>query len=211
MSKQLVFRTDSPAVTKICESDPVLAKLISAVGQYTLELRTDHFSALARAVVGQQISVKAARTIWQRMITACGEITPEKVLSIDSDELRSAGLSKAKMIYIKDLSEKVLTGEINLKKISLLNDEEIIATLIQVRGIGSWTAEMFLIFTLGRLNVLAVADGGLKAAVKWLYRLESPPTRDKMLALGKAWEPYRSVASLYLWEAVNRRLISPDG
>ncbi|MBS4021401.1 MAG: DNA-3-methyladenine glycosylase 2 family protein [Dethiobacter sp.] len=210
MPTELIFRTTDPAVKRISEADPAMAKLISFVGDYTLAMRTDYFASLVRAIIGQQISVKAARTIWERMIAICEEVKPDKILNIHDDELRKAGLSRAKIAYIKDLCEKVISKEVDFLNIDQLDNAAILESLTGVRGVGNWTAEMFLIFSLGRLNVLAVADAGLRSAVKWLYRLDSLPTKEEMLAQGKAWEPYETIASLYLWEAVNRRLVDLD-
>ncbi len=208
----LQFKNGDAVLQKICSADERMARLVQAVGEYELELGTDYFPALVRSIIGQQLSVVVAHKIWERTQNLCAEVTPEVVVRLADEQLKSAGLSGTKARYIKDLSQKVLSGELDLARIDALPDAEIIRQLLQVKGIGVWTAEMFLIFSLGRLDVLSLGDLGLKRSIQWLYGLKKPPADRTMKSLAKKWAPYRTVASLYLWEVINRRLIkeSPE-
>lgn len=207
-SNQRIFHQDMDAVQYLMASDARLAALIKEIGDYALVLREDYFASLARAIIGQQLSVKAAETIWKRTVHLCGgRVGPEVLTELAEEQLRGAGLSKAKVSYLRDLQQKILGGELCLREICQLPDEEVVAALTRVKGIGRWTAEMFLIFSLGRLNVWAVDDVGLRRAVKWLYRLAETPAGNEMKSYGTRWSPYSSMASLYLWEAINRGLV----
>lgn len=208
MAGMLFFKKDSPEILLIASSDQRIEYLTDLIGEYSLPLRNDYFASLLRAIVGQQLSVKAAKTIWNRTVQTCGGATPEAVLSLDEETLRSAGLSRQKIIYIRDLSQKVVSGEIILQELERLEDNQVVSRLTSVKGIGKWTAEMFLIFSLGRTDVWPLDDLGLRRAVKWLYGLNDMPVKDDMKNLGEAWKPYRTVAALYLWEAVNRGLVT---
>lgn len=207
MNNTIHFDKNSPAIIHLTSIDAKLAELIGRIGEYTLTLRTDYTSSIIRAIIGQQLSVKVARTIWCRLLDLCSIVTPQILLSASNDDLRKVGLSRAKIVYIQDFSMKVLSGEISFDEICCQDDELVIRTLSKVKGIGQWTAEMFLIFSLGRRDVLAVNDAGLCRAVKWLYELDNLPSVSEMTELGKKWKPYRSVSSLYLWEAINKSLI----
>ncbi len=202
------FKEDHTALLSLSASDPKLGVLIDTIGGYRLSLRTDFFTSLARAIIGQQLSVKAARTIWTRIVGLCEQITPEAIHGLSEDRLREVGVSRPKISYLKDLSGRILSGEISLDGLHLLEDTEVVGQLTKIRGIGAWTAEMFLIFSLGRLNVLSLDDIGLRRGVKWLYNLEEQPGKSELTHYGTAWEPFRTVASLYLWEAVNRSYIA---
>lgn len=208
----LRFTTGDAVLETICSADERMALLVRAVGGYELELAKDYFPALVRSIIGQQLSVTVARTIWQRTQNLCAEVTPEVVVRLADEELKAAGLSGTKARYIKDLSQKVLSGELDLARLDALPDAEIIRQLLQVKGIGVWTAEMFLIFSLGRLDILSLGDLGLKRSIQWLYGYKKTPAERTMKILAKKWAPYRTVASLYLWEVINRGLIkeSPE-
>lgn len=206
MTRIITYDKNCTSIEKLAKSDNKLAALITTIGDYHLDLRTDLFQSLLRSIIGQQLSVKAAQTIWQRTVQLLEKIDAEVLLNADEGLLRSAGISGSKIKYLKDLSEKVLTEQIILGNLYNLEDEEVILTLTKVKGIGLWTAEMFLIFSLGRQNVLSLGDAGLKRAIRWLYDLDSFPGPAEMLCLGEQWQPYRTVASLYLWEAINRNL-----
>jgi DNA-3-methyladenine glycosylase II len=208
MNTILYFDRNSPEVKQLAASDARLGELmVNRIETLSHRLRTDHTASIVRAIIGQQLSVKAAATIWQRTETLCGAITPEKLLTMADEDLRGAGLSGSKVIYIKDFCQRICSGELDLAALSGQDDETVIAALTTVKGIGRWTAEMFLIFSLGRPDVLAVADLGLQRSAKWLYGLADMPTKADMARLGENWRPYRSVASLYLWEAINRGLV----
>lgn len=164
----------------------------------------DYFSDLCESIVSQQLSTKVADVIWARMkaLFENGVVTPEKVLQLSEVELRSCGLSFAKIRAVKDLSAKVIDGTVRFDVIDSLPNNEVIEMLIQVKGIGKWTAEMFLIFGLARPDVFSFGDLGLKKGVQKVYGLEQLPTEKELLELEKAWEPYRSVASRVLWKSL---------
>ena len=197
------------AIAHLKRADPVLARAIAAVGPFRLKLHRNRFATLAESIVHQQLALKAAQTIAARVRQLYGDgrgrfPTPQELLRTPPRRLRAAGLSRQKVRYLKDLARKTASGALRLDRLGAMNDEEVIAALTQVKGIGRWTAEMFLIFSLGRPDVWAVGDLGLQLAVKKLYRLRKHPSPEKMQTLGEPWRPYRTVASWYLWQA--RRL-----
>jgi DNA-3-methyladenine glycosylase II len=179
----------------------VLRLLIARVGRCTLRPGGDPFAALVRAVVAQMISTKAARSIYVKLETLLGEITPAHLLAAGEDHVRSAGLSGAKARGLIDLAQHVTDDRLPLAQLSDLDDEEVIERLVAVRGIGRWTAEMFLIFSLGRTDVLPVDDLGVRAGVKDVYGLAELPAKAALRQLAEPWRPYRSVASWYLWRS----------
>jgi DNA-3-methyladenine glycosylase II len=187
--------------------DPVLAGLIRRHGPCGLAdaLRADHFSALVRAITFQQLSTKAASTIHGRMMALMpgGTPTPENFACLTDEALRAAGLSRQKSAYLRDLCDKVSTGAVNLDALDALPDDEVIAALVKVKGIGRWSAEMFLIFRLLRPDVLPVGDLGILTAVQKAYGLRKRPSPERLLKIGEAWRPYRSVASWYLWRSLD--------
>lgn len=194
------------AVRHLRRADPVMRKIVKAVGPCELRPggRGDHFTTILRAIVGQQLSSKAAETIWNRLLELHPNgrrIRPEDVLALRVGRLRSTGMSNAKVRYAKDLARRVASGELNLRSLSRRDDERIVAELIAVDGVGRWTAEMFLIFKLGRPDVWAVGDLGLRNAVKRAYRVE--PTKDNLIRVAEPWRPWRSVASWYLWRSLS--------
>jgi DNA-3-methyladenine glycosylase II len=184
--------------------DPVLKRLIAAVGPCTLWYDPDRFATLARSIISQQISTRAAQSIRARLEEALAPagLVPEAVLAATDEALRTAGLSAAKTRALRDLAEKVTTGAVPLDELHTLDDEEVIARLLPVRGIGRWTAQMFLVFSLGRLDVLAVDDWGLRVGVQRQYGLPEPPGRAELTALAEPWRPYRSVAMWYVWRGL---------
>lgn len=185
----------------LTRKDPVLKGLIGRVGRCTLRPGGDPFAALVRAVVAQLISTKAAQTIYLRLEAAVGELAPAHLLAAGEDKLRGAGLSGAKARGLIDLARHVADDRLPLAQLSELDDEEVIDRLVAVRGIGRWTAEMFLIFSLGRHDVLPVDDLGLRAGVKECYGLPHLPAAKELRALAEPWRPFRSVATWYLWRA----------
>lgn len=186
--------------------DRVLGALIKKHGPCGLAAaqRSDHFAALVRAIVGQQLSTKAA-TIHKRVVDLVprGELTPEGVAAIGDDALRAAGLSRQKTAYLRDLCARVSSGDVRLDALDAMTDDEVIATLTKVKGVGRWTAEMFLMFRLHRPDVLPVGDLGIVNAVQRVYRLRKKPSPARIMKLGEAWRPYRSVASWYLWRSLD--------
>ena len=204
MAAQFELTIDCNAVAGLKTADPKLAGLIALVGELTIPLRTEYFASLVRSIIGQQLSVKAASTIWNRTLLTCREMRPENILALDEEKLRTAGLSISKIAYVRDLAGQLLTGELDLERLPEMPDDEIIKSLTRVKGIGVWTAQMFLIFSLGRPDVLSSADLGLRRALRWLYRLDEMPGAVDFEQYGEKWRPYRTSASLYLWEAINR-------
>lgn len=187
--------------------DPVLAALIRAYGPCGLAQaqRADHFSALVRAITFQQLSTKAASTIYGRLTALLpdGTPTPEALAALTDAQLRAAGLSRMKTRYLRDLCEKVSSGALDLGTIETLPDEDVVATLVQVKGIGRWSAEMFLMFRLHRPDVLPLSDLGIVNAIRKVYGLRKKPTPERIRKMGEAWRPYRSVAAWYLWRSLD--------
>ena len=184
--------------------DPVLRQIIEQVGPVQLERRHMHFLSLARAIIYQQLSGKAAEAIFiklQRLYDGRSP-EPEDILRTPDEELRSVGLSRQKMSYLKDLALKFSDGTLSQKSWDQMSDEEVIAHLIQVKGVGRWTAEMFLIFSLGRLDVLPVDDLGLRKAIQRAYHLPELPRAETIKKLAEPWSPYRTIATLYLWRSL---------
>lgn len=199
-------KTDhAPAVAHLRDADPVMAKIIAAVGPCLLRpgARGDHFTTLLRAIVAQQLSAKAAESIWNRVLALHADprrLRPEDILEMPDDVLRGAGLSAAKVAFMKDLAGHVASRRVALRALGRLPDEEVVRALVPVKGIGVWTAEMFLIFKLGRPDVLPVDDLGIRNAIRRAYGIE--PTVAAMRELAEPWRPWRSVASWYLWRSL---------
>jgi DNA-3-methyladenine glycosylase II len=196
--------------------DPKLAAIIKAVGPFTTKARRDRFGTLVSSIVSQQIATAAATAIKGRLETAIKDhrkTTPkrgqlycaETILNFSVDELRAVGLSRQKANYIQSLSQHVVDGDIDLATINKLDDEAIIESLIQVKGIGRWTAQMFLIFSLARLDVLPVDDLGVKTAVKNVYGLSELPNKKEMESIAEPWRPYASIASWYMWRSLEQK------
>jgi len=183
--------------------DPLLAQLIKHVGACTLQPGAEAFSSLVRAIIAQMISTKAAQAIGARVETALRPhgLTPAGVAAVSAESLRGAGLSRTKALALKDLAERAVSGALPLARLPEMSDEEVIDVLLPVRGIGRWTAEMFLIFSLGRLDVLPVDDFGLRAGVRAVYQLPDLPNRTALRERGEAWRPYRSIATWYFWRS----------
>jgi len=168
--------------------------------------RGEPYTALVRAIVGQQLSVRAARAIYGRLLERFGghPPTPEQILADDPDELRVAvGLSRAKTTFLRSLAEHVLAGELELDRLQELSDEEVTAELVAVKGIGEWSAHIFLMFTLGRPDVLAVGDLGIRRAVQRAYDLPELPAAAEVTAIAEPWRPYRTAACLLLWDSLD--------
>ncbi len=176
--------------------DPVVLPQEAAVGNY--------FADLCDSIVGQQLSVKAGATIWARVRALLGnEILPEKVLQVEDIRYREAGMSWAKIRYMKDLADQTQSGRLHLLDLSQQSNEEIIASLTKVKGIGPWTVEMFLMFTLGRPDVFSLGDLGLKRGVQKIYNLPEEPSKQALLELSQKWSPYRTYASRVLWNSLD--------
>ncbi|MFN7086282.1 MAG: DNA-3-methyladenine glycosylase family protein [Burkholderiales bacterium] len=191
------------ATRALAARDAVLKKLIAKFEGLALGSRGDAFQTLARAIVGQQISVKAAQSVWNRLAAELQTITPATVCTADIQHLRACGLSSQKAGYLLDLAARFASGALDAGKWQQLDDEALIAELIQVKGIGRWTAEMFLIFHMTRPDVLPLDDIGLQRAMSLHYNGGKPLSRLKMRKIGGAWSPWRSVATWYLWRSLD--------
>jgi DNA-3-methyladenine glycosylase II len=187
----------------LARRDPVMKEIMRARPRVHLVRRGEPFLTLARAICGQQISVKAAQSVWDRVVACCGEITPENVLSRPRARLRACGLSDRKTEYIADLAQHFADGRIHVHRWPQMPDEEIIAELTEVRGIGRWTAEMFLIFNLLRPDVLPLDDLGLQKGIRLHYFKGRKASLGRMRKLGESWRPWRSVATWYLWRSLD--------
>jgi DNA-3-methyladenine glycosylase II len=208
-----VSKRGAKARAALAATDPAMAALIERVGEIDLKTRLrrrseekppDAYGALLRAIVGQQLSTKAARTIYLRVCDLFGGSTPspEQLLEASEEDLRGCGLSGRKVEYVRDLAVHVLDGELELDRLGDLSDEEAIEEIVAVRGLGLWTAEMFLLFHLERPDVLSGGDLGIRKAVQIEYGLKEMPTPQRVLEIGEPWRPHRSLASLYLWESL---------
>ncbi len=186
-------------------NDPVMKSMIDSVGPYTLRFDRDRFGLLVRSIVSQQISTSAARAIRKRLIELAGRdgLTAENLARFTIDELRSVGLSAQKAFYMTDLAAKVNDGTVDLRQIGRLSDERVVETLTQVKGIGRWTAQMFLIFSLGRPDVLPHGDLGVRTAIRDRYGLDDLPDKKTCYAIAAPWRPYASVASWYCWRSLD--------
>ena len=187
----------------LAKKDPVMGAIIRAHPKVFLARRGEPFLTLARAIVGQQISVKAAQSVWDRLAECVGEMTPEGVLARERPALRACGLSDRKTEYIADLAQHFADGSIHVHRWPEMRDEEIIAELVEVRGIGRWTAEMFLIFSLLRPDVFPLDDLGLRKGIGLAYFKGRKRSLRTMMKLGDTWRPWRSVATWYLWRSLD--------
>ncbi len=190
--------------------DHVMRGLIDAGGPIHPERdrrgsRPDPYEALARAIVGQQLSTKAARSIWERFLEVLGGRfpPPAELLSVDSEAIRSAGLSRAKVAFIRDLAERIDDGRLDVGALGGLSDEDVIAALTEIKGVGPWTAEMFLIFHLGRPDVLSTGDLGIRRAAQLAYGLDDLPGPHDLERIAEPWRPHRTLGCLYLWRSLD--------
>lgn len=190
-------------------SDPVMKQVIGAVGPVTLKLDRDRFKMLVRSIISQQISGKAAASIRGRLeqLFAPNKITPERLADLTLDQLRSVGVSPQKAAYLHDLAAKIASGEVRLSRVARLADDEVIAELTQVKGIGVWTAQMFLMFSLGRPDVFPHDDLGIRSALRRLYRLAELPDKATSQRLAEPWRPYATIASWYCWRSLEVELV----
>jgi DNA-3-methyladenine glycosylase II len=204
------LRASKKAVEALRAADPVMERLIEEHGALVnrdlkRERPGDAYGALLRSIVGQQLSTKAASTIYGRMLELFGghAPTPKQLLKADPDKIRAAGLSRPKIAYLRDLAQHVEDGSLELERLPELPDEEVAAQLTAIKGLGQWTADMFLMFHLGRPDVLPVGDQGIRRAVKVEYRLRKFPDPKRLEKLARPWRPYRTLACLYLWSSLD--------
>lgn len=196
------------AITHLKQADPVLSGIIESVGQFRMDYDEPAFAALAEAIVYQQLHGKAAATIFKRLTDLAGlPLTPAGILALSEAQLRGVGLSKQKLTYLRDLAAKTLAGELDFARLPDLPDQEVIKHLTQVKGIGVWTAHMFLMFSLRRPNVLPTGDLGIQMAIRKHYRKRKLPKPAQMEKIAKCWEPYRSVACWYLWRSLDIKTV----
>lgn len=193
------------ALTHLRKVDPQMKQVIKEIGPFTHKLGRHKFAMLVNSILSQQISVAAASTIRQRFLDLLGDKTfkAEAIVAFSVDELREVGVSRQKAGYILDLAEKTVEGSVNFRGFSKMSNEEIIENLTQVKGIGVWTAQMFLMFSMGRLDVFPADDLGLQNAMKKIYELEDPCPKETLLAIAAKWEPYQTIASWYCWQSLN--------
>ncbi len=192
------------AVLHLKKTDPVLAAIIERVGPYRMNYDEPRFHSLAEAIVYQQLHGKAAATIFKRLTDLAGEpLTPQDILKLSEAQLRGVGLSKQKLSYLRDLAAKTHSGELDFARLPELPDDEVIKQLTQVKGIGVWTAHMFLMFALRRPDVLPTGDLGIQMAIRKFYRKRALPKPRHMEKIAKRWSPYRSVACWYLWRSLD--------
>jgi len=196
----------------LSKTDPIMARIVAEVGTLGIIPRIERFQALVRAIIFQQLAGAAANAIYNRFVglfPGPGFPSPAEVLAKSDAELRSVGLSEKKALYIKDLAAHVKEGKLNFHRFHRMQDEEIVADLTRVKGIGKWTAEIFMMFNLGRPDVMPADDLGIQNAVKRYYRMRQRPNRKRLLKLAEQWRPYRSAAAWYLWRSLDITL--PDG
>lgn len=192
----------SAATQALVNLDPVLGEVITAHGPIVRLPRDNYFASLASAITGQQISVKAAASIFGRLTDAT-KLDPQKVASLTETQIKAIGLSRQKASYLQDLASHFVRDSAVFNHLGSLSDDEVIQELTKVKGIGVWTAQMFLMFTLVRLDVFAPDDAGLQQAIKRLYKLETVPKRSELILFAERWQPYRTVASWHLWAALD--------
>ena len=197
------------AVAHLRAADPVMARLVDEHGEIELvpahRQGHDHYTTLLRSIVGQQLSVKAASTIYGRVLDVFGgqPPAPDQILAADPEALRAAGLSRAKVAYLRSLAEHVLDGSLELERFTEMDEDDVMAELVAIKGVGEWTAHMFLMFQLARPDVLPVGDLGIRRAVERAYALEQLPGPAELERIAEPWRPWRTLACRYLWESLD--------
>lgn len=203
----LHYDLDNEKVKYLITTDDKLGKLIKYINKTELIIEEDGFKCIVKYIIGQQISDKARETIWQRVCAILKNITPENILAINDNALRKVGLSERKINYIKILASAVISEDINFYDFKELTNEEIIKKLIALKGIGQWTAEMYLIFSLGRENVLSKGDGTIRRTIQWMYDLKKLPSSEILLKYFSSWTQYATIVSSYLWKSIELGLV----
>ena len=194
------------AINHLKKSDPVLAAIIERIGPFRMQYGEPTFHTLAESILYQQLNGKAAATIFNRFTALAGDpLTPQGILKLSDAQMRGVGLSRQKTAYLRDLSEKTKAGLLEFGRMTDTSDDEVIAHLTQVKGVGVWTAQMFLMFTLRRPDILPTGDYGIQAAIKKYYKKRKWPKPAVMLKIAKPWVPYRSIASWYLWKSLDTK------
>lgn len=204
----LHYDLDNEKVKYLISTDEKLGKLIRYINKTELILEEDGFKCIVKYIIGQQISDKARETIWQRVCSALkNEVTPEKIIEINDNELRKVGLSERKINYIKILASAVISEDIKFYDFKKLTNEEIIKKLTALKGIGQWTAEMYLIFSLGRENVFSKGDGTIRRTIQWMYDLKKLPSPEILIKYFSSWTQYATIVSSYLWKSIELGLV----
>ena len=200
--------TNTRIDTHLLNADNNLRKIIDNCETIEIELSDNYFHSLANLIIGQQLSNVVATVLRKRFLDLMdGDPVPEKTISAEHAELRNIGISNSKIAYLKNLSEAVLTGNLDLNNLPDMDNSIVMDNLTSVKGIGPWTAEMFLIFSLGRYDIFSTNDGGLKRSIQWLYNMEKKPTLNQLIEISEKWRPYRTFASLYLWRAIDEKMV----
>jgi DNA-3-methyladenine glycosylase II len=196
------------AINQLKKSDPILRAIIERVGPCRMEFGEPVFHSLAETIVYQQLNGKAAVTIFKRFAALAGEpLTAEGIAKLTAEQMRSVGLSKQKSSYLRDMAERAIRGELSFTRLPKMTDEEVIKHLTQVKGVGVWTAHMFLIFTLKRQNILPTGDFGIRMAIRKHYHKRKLPNPVQMEKIARPWEPYRSIACWYLWRSLDIKTV----
>lgn len=206
--KKIIINKHSREVKHLKSNDKTLSNLIDLIGDIALNIYEEKFPTIIRIIIGQQLSEKAAKSIYGRLTNSIGKITPSEIAKCETSILRECGISNAKATYIINISKQILNKEIHFKSYDEDDDVEIINNLTSIKGIGIWSAEMFLIFGMGRMDVFSKGDVGLRRCIKQLYKYRKDPTDDDLNRISKKWKPYRTIASLYLWEAIDSGIIN---
>lgn len=202
--QKIIKQLQDKAIEHFYKTDPVIYKVVKRIGPLKWHFSDNYFIELVESVVSQQLSIKAADTIFSRLkaLSVDPELTAGAILRMKPEKMRNAGLSWSKVSYIKNIAEYTLTSEKVFEQFPKMSDERIITELTKIKGVGRWTAEMFLIFTLGRPDVFSYADLGLRRAIQRLYHFKSEPTQEKTDKISGKWKPFRSIASRYLWKSL---------
>lgn len=205
--KVVKYDINNEKVKSLLLTDTYLNRLIKCIQSSELIIETDGFSCIIKYIIGQQISDKARETIWNKFKSKFKPITPNKILNIDSSEIKSIGLSERKVDTIKRIAFEIENGNLKLNDYKLYTNEQIIEDLTKIKGIGRWTAEMYLIFSLGRENVLSQTDGTIKRTLKWMYNLTDLPNQKEVKIYFEKWAGYETIVSTFLWKAIELDLV----
>jgi DNA-3-methyladenine glycosylase II len=206
VSEVIVLNKEHPAVQYLCDKDKRLAKVISMVGEIIYQPHKDGYSFLIHEIIEQMLSIKAGTKIYNRLQDLCGgEVTAEAVSKLSDEEIKSIGTANSKVTYIKNVTDAIISGELDLDAFSMLSDEEVYKKLTQIKGIGSWTAKMYLIFVLDRQDILPTEDVAFLQSYKWMYKTEDV-SKLSVMKKCKKWKPYTSIAARYLYRALDAGL-----
>ena len=206
--KLKIYSLNNNKVKYLVNSDERLSKLIRHIKTCALQLEEDDFKCIIKYIIGQQISDKMRESIWNKLCERYNDITPQLILNISDDELRNFGICKQRVLYIKNLATAILNNQISFKKLRKRNNDEIKKELTKIKGIGNWTVEMYLIFSLGREDVFSKGDNTIKRVIKWMYNLENLPTNSELEMYFSKWLQYSTIVSVYFWEAIAQNLLT---